>query len=151
MRAIGNLIWFVFGGVVMGLAWWFAGILAYITIIGIPWGRACFMLGNFTFFPFGKEAISRKELTNKDDAGTGRWGMVGNVIWFVFAGFWLAVGHVVAAVVDFCTIIGIPFSIQHLKLAGAALAPVGKTVVPMEVASVARQANAEAIVNAQRG
>ena len=54
MRAIGNFLWFILGGVFMGLGWWLAGALAFVSIVGIPWGRACFVIGNFTFFPFGK-------------------------------------------------------------------------------------------------
>ena len=144
MRAIGNLIWFIFGGVLMGLGWWLVGLLAFITIIGIPWGRACFVIGQFCFFPFGQEAISRKELHQKEDIGTSGFGVLGNVIWFIFAGLWLAIGHIFSAVVCFLTIIGIPFGIQHLKLAGIALAPIGQTIVSTEVAAAARKANAEA-------
>jgi len=129
MRAIGNVLWFIFGGFLMGLAWWFFGILAFITIIGIPWAKACFVIGQFTFLPFGREAISRKALTQKDDIGTGFLGLIGNIIWFIFAGAWLAIGHIVSALACFVTIIGIPFGIQHLKLAGLALAPIGKTIV----------------------
>lgn len=151
MRSIGNFLWFVLGGVFMGLGWWFAGLVAFISIVGIPWGRACFVIGNFTFFPFGREAISRKELTHEEDLGTGPWGLVGNIVWFVLAGVWLAIGHVISAVVCFCTIIGIPFAIQHLKLAGIALAPVGKTIVSKEVAAAAREANARAHVSRMRG
>ncbi len=146
MRAILNFLWFVLGGVLMGLAWWLAGIVAYITIIGIPWGKACFVMGNFSFFPFGKEAISRRELKQADDIGTGALGTIGNVIWFIFAGVWLALGHVACAIANFVTIIGIPFGIQHLKLAGIALAPIGKTVVTKEVAAAARAATATAAV-----
>ena len=130
----------------MGLAWWLAGIVAYITIIGIPWGKACFVMGKFSFFPFGKEAISRRELNQADDIGTGALGTLGNVIWFIFAGIWLALGHVACAIANFVTIIGIPFGIQHLKLAGIALAPIGKTVVTKEVAAAARNATANATV-----
>ena len=83
MRAILNSLWFILGGVLMGLAWWLAGVVAYITIIGIPWGKACFVMGNFSFFPFGKEAISRRELNQADDIGTGALGTIGNVIWFI--------------------------------------------------------------------
>jgi len=143
MRAIGNLIWFLFGGVMMGLAWCFFGLLAFISIIGIPWGRSCFVMAGFSFFPFGKEAISRDELTLSEDIGTGGFGMLGNIIWFVFAGFWLAIGHVFSAIACFITIIGIPFSLQHLKLANISLSPIGKTVVTKEVAAAARNANAE--------
>jgi uncharacterized membrane protein YccF (DUF307 family) len=141
MRVIGNLLWFILGGVWMGLAWWIAGLLAYVSVVGIPWGKACFVIGQFTFFPFGKEAISREELTQKEDIGTGALGTMGNVIWFVFAGVWLAIGHVSSALLNFITIIGIPFGLQHLKLAAIALAPIGKTIVSKEVAAAARKAN----------
>lgn len=150
MRAIGNFLWFVLGGVFMGLAWWFIGLLAFVSLIGIPWGKACFVIGQFTFFPFGREAISRKELHQKDDIGTGSLGLLGNILWFIMAGVWLAIGHVVSAIFSFVTIIGIPFAIQHLKLAGIALAPIGKTIVPIEVAAAARRANAESTVAALR-
>ncbi|MUK44159.1 YccF domain-containing protein [Aliivibrio fischeri] len=143
MSAIGNLIWFLFGGVFMGLAWCFFGILAFISIIGIPWGRACFVMAGFSFFPFGKEAIYRDELTRSEDIGTGSLGFIGNVLWFIFAGFWLALGHVMSAVACFVTIIGIPFAIQHLKLAAISIAPIGQTIVDKEVAAAARRANGE--------
>ncbi|WP_159821796.1 YccF domain-containing protein [Colwellia sp. 20A7] len=143
MRTIGNLIWFIFGGVIMGLAWCFFGLIAFLSIVGIPWGRACFVMAGFSFFPFGKEAIARNELTQSEDIGTGGLGMLGNIIWFIFAGFWLALGHVFSAIACFITIIGIPFSLQHLKLAGISLSPIGKTVVTKEVATAARNANAE--------
>lgn len=129
MRSLGNFLWFIFGGFFMGLAWWFFGILAFITIIGIPWGKACFVIGQFTFLPFGREAVSRNVLNKKDDIGTGTLGFIGNVIWFIFAGAWLAIGHLVSALACFITIIGIPFGIQHLKLAVISLAPIGKTIV----------------------
>ena len=151
MRSIGNFIWFISGGILMGLAWWLVGLLAFLSIVGIPCGKACFVIGQFTFFPFGKEAISRKELKQKDDIGTGGLGMLGNVVWFVFAGVWLAIGHLLSAVLCLITIIGIPFGIQHLKLAGIALAPIGKTIVSSEVAAAARKANAEAAVATMRG
>ena len=151
MRAIGNFIWFIFGGILMGLAWWLVGLLGFLSIVGIPWGKACFVIGQFTFFPFGQEAINRKELKHKDDIGTGGLGMLGNVVWFVFAGVWLAIGHLLSAVLCLITIIGIPFGIQHLKLAGIALAPIGKTIVSTEVAVAARKANAEASVASMRG
>jgi len=150
MSAIGNLLWFVFGGALMGLGWWLAGLLAFISIIGIPWGRACFVIGQFAFFPFGKEAVSRKELSGVEDVGTGGLGLIGNVVWFILAGVWLAIGHVVSAIACFCTIIGIPFGIQHLKLAGIALAPIGKTIVDKEVAAAARARSAQAAVTALR-
>jgi uncharacterized membrane protein YccF (DUF307 family) len=150
MRAIGNFLWFILGGFLMGLAWWLFGLLALLTIVGIPWARACFVIGQFSFFPFGKEAISRKELHREDDIGTGALGFLGNILWFIFAGVWLAIGHVVSAVACFVTIIGIPFALQHLKLAGIALAPIGKTIVTTEVAEAARMANAASTVDGLR-
>lgn len=129
MRTLGNILWFIFGGLLMGLGWWLAGVLAAITIVGLPWAKACFVIGQFAFLPFGKEAVNRKALTQQEDIGTGALGLVGNVIWFVFAGWWLAIGHLGSALACFVTIIGIPFGIQHIKLALIALAPIGKTIV----------------------
>ncbi len=85
LRTLGNIIWFLCGGIVMGLAWWLVGVLAFISIIGIPWGRACFVIGNFSFWPFGYEAISRDELTDQTDIGTSGFGVLGNIIWFILA------------------------------------------------------------------
>jgi len=147
MRALGNLLWFILGGIFMGLVWWLVGLIAFITIVGIPWGKACFVIGKFSFFPFGREAIDRSELTQEEDIGTGGLGMLGNIIWFVFAGLWLAIGHMFSAIACFITIIGIPFGLQHLKLAGISLAPVGKTIVTKEVAAAARKSNAQKTVN----
>lgn len=135
----------------MGLCWWALGVLAFITIVGIPWGKACFVIGQFTFLPFGREAISRKDLNQADDVGTGSWAMLGNVIWFLLAGIWLAIGHVFSAIFCAITIIGIPFAIQHLKLAGVALAPIGKTIVTKELAEAARRADAEVKLSSIRG
>ena len=135
----------------MGLCWWLVALIAFISIIGIPWGRACFVIGNFSFFPFGSEAISRKELTLNQDIGTSGFGLVGNIIWFVLAGFWLAIGHLVSAIACFITIIAIPFGIQHLKLAGISLSPIGQTIVSKEVAQAARMKNADATVSQMRG
>lgn len=147
MRSIGNFLWFILGGVFMGLGWWFFGLIALVSIVGIPWAKACFVIGQFTFFPFGKEAISRKALHQNEDIGTGALGVVGNIIWFFLAGIWLAFGHVLSAIACFVSIIGIPFAIQHLKLAAISLAPIGQTIVDKEVAAVLRKQAAEAYVN----
>ena len=144
MSAIGNFLWFVLSGIFMGLGWWLAGLLAFVSIVGIPWGRACFVIGRFAFFPFGKEALDRQHLSGEGDVGTGSLGMIGNIVWFILAGWWLAVGHIVSSIACFVTIIGIPFGIQHLKLAGIALAPIGKTIVEKEVAQAARNSKAQA-------
>jgi uncharacterized membrane protein YccF (DUF307 family) len=134
----------------MGLAWWLFGVLAFITIVGIPWGKSCFVIGQFTFFPFGKEAIDRKELSGKSDIGTGAFGSIGNIVWFIFAGLWLAIGHITSALACFVTIIGIPFGIQHLKLAGVSLFPIGKTIVSKELAHEARSENARTSLSGLR-
>jgi uncharacterized membrane protein YccF (DUF307 family) len=130
LRFLLNVLWFVLGGFVMGLGWWLAGLVAAVTIVGIPWARACFVIGNFSFWPFGYEAVSRRELTGRMDFGTGPLGLVGNLIWFLLAGWWLAIGHLSSALACFISIIGIPFGIQHIKLALIALAPIGMQVVP---------------------
>ncbi|HEX5314107.1 MAG TPA: YccF domain-containing protein [Gammaproteobacteria bacterium] len=139
LRLIGNILWFVLGGIWMGLAWWFVGLVAFVSIVGIPWGRACFVIGGFSFWPFGRKAVSRRELTGREDFGTGPFGIVGNLIWLVLAGWWLALGHLLSMVLDAVTIIGIPFAIQHLKLAAISLWPIGVRVVPIDLTVPARR------------
>lgn len=129
MSFILNVIWVVFGGFVMGLAWLFAGCVAALTIVGLPWARACFTIAGFSFWPFGREAVNRAVLTGREDVGTGPLGLIGNVIWAVVFGVWLAIGHVAAAIACAITIIGIPFAVQHLKLVPISLMPIGMTVV----------------------
>ncbi|MFO1089968.1 MAG: YccF domain-containing protein [Hyphomicrobiales bacterium] len=143
MRTLLNILWFILGGFLAGLGWWFAGLLCAITIVGLPWARACFMLGSFSFWPFGRDVVSRKVLYGRDDVGTGAFGTIGNVIWLVFAGWWLALGHLALAISLGITIIGIPFAFQHIKLAGASLFPIGQTVVDIDVADAARRKDAE--------
>jgi uncharacterized membrane protein YccF (DUF307 family) len=129
LRLIFNIAWFLMGGFVMGLAWWFVGVLCFISIIGIPFGRACFVIGELAFWPFGQETVNRKHISGQEDIGTGTLGLVGNVIWFLCFGIWLAIGHLVHALACFVTIIGIPFALQHLKLALLSLTPIGQTVI----------------------
>jgi uncharacterized membrane protein YccF (DUF307 family) len=124
-----NILWFIFGGFISGLAWVLAGIVMAITIVGLPWARSCFMLANFSFFPFGRDVVRRDELTGQEDLGTGALGTIGNIIWFVLCGWWLAIWHISAAIALAITIIGIPFAFQHVKLAMASLFPVGRSVV----------------------
>ncbi len=129
MILILNLIWVVFGGFVMATAWFVAGLVAAVSIIGLPWARACFNIALFSLWPFGREAVPRQYLTGREDIGTGPLGLVGNVIWLLVFGIWLAIGHLLAAVACGITIIGIPFAFQHVKLAGISLAPIGMAVV----------------------
>jgi uncharacterized membrane protein YccF (DUF307 family) len=124
-----NIAWFIMGGFLAGLAWLLAGVIMAITIVGLPWARSAFMLARFSFWPFGYDITSRDKLYGEHDIGTGTLGTVGNVIWFVLAGWWLAIGHITAAIALAITVIGIPFAWQHVKLAIASLFPVGKTVV----------------------
>ena len=130
ISALLNILWVVLGGFVMAMGWWLAGLLCAITIVGLPWARSCFVIGRFSLWPFGQEAVNRQELNGRGDLGTGPLGLIGNVLWFVVAGWWLAIGHLSSALACFVSIVGIPFGIQHVKLAVIALAPVGMTVVP---------------------
>src|SRR5712692_6580012 len=127
-----NLLWIIFGGLWMALAWVVAAILMAITIIGVPWARAAFNIALYTLLPFGQRAVSRAEYTGYDDIGTGPLGILGNVVWLLLAGWWLALGHLITAVALAITIIGLPFAWAHLKLAGIALWPIGKMIVPIE-------------------
>lgn len=127
LQLLGNIIWIIVGGFEMAIGWFFAGIIMCVTIIGIPWARSCFELGILSLWPFGQNAVSRKSL-GKEDLSTGPLGCLGNIIWFVLAGWWLSLGHLLLGVLFCITIIGIPFGIQHFKLAGFAIAPIGKEV-----------------------
>jgi uncharacterized membrane protein YccF (DUF307 family) len=137
MRLILNLLWLVFGGLLAGIAWLLAAVLFALSIVGLPWARAAAMIGLFSLWPFGQTAVPRAELTGRGDLGTGTLGTLGNLIWLVLIGWWLALGHVAIAIPLACSIIGIPFAWQHLKLAGMALWPIGQEIVPYEVAATA--------------
>jgi uncharacterized membrane protein YccF (DUF307 family) len=126
-----NLLWIFCGGIWMAAGWLIAAVLMAITIIGIPWARAAFNIAAYTLFPFGQQAVSRADYLGRHDIGTGPLGALGNLIWLVLAGWWLALGHVVTAVLLAVTIVGLPFAWAHLKLAGLALWPIGKTIVPV--------------------
>ena len=124
-----NVLWMIFGGLEMAIGWLFAALIMAITIVGIPWARAAFNIASYALLPFGRRAVSRAEFLGTEDVGTGPFGLLGNIIWLVFAGWWLALGHLVAAILLAITIIGIPFAWAHLKLAGIALWPIGKMIV----------------------
>jgi len=124
-----NVLWLLIGGLYMAAAWVLAGVIMAITIVGLPWTRAAFNIAVYTLLPFGQKAVRRDVLTGRADLGTGLLGMIGNLIWLVLAGWWLALGHLLTAIVLALTIIGIPFAWAHLKLAGIALWPIGKAIV----------------------
>jgi uncharacterized membrane protein YccF (DUF307 family) len=132
MSLLLNLLWVIFGGLWMALAWVLAAILMAITIIGLPWARAAFNIALYTLLPFGQRAVSRAEYTGRDDLGTGPLGVIGNLIWLVIAGWWLTLLHLMTAVLLAVTIIGLPFAWAHIKLAGLALWPIGKMIVPSD-------------------
>ena len=125
-----NLLWIVFGGLWMAAAWMIAAVVMAITIIGLPWTRAAFNIAVYTLLPFGQKALSRAEYYGQHDIGTGPLGVLGNVLWLVLAGWWLALAHLITAIMLAITIIGIPFAWAHVKLAGLALWPIGKVIVP---------------------
>lgn len=119
MNFIGNVLWFIFGGLVSGLAWLFFGLLWCITIIGIPIGLQCFKIAELSFSPFGKEIIYRDSPTS----------ILLNIIWILVSGIPLAVVHVTSGIALCLTIIGIPFGIQSFKLAILSLMPFGAQIV----------------------
>ncbi len=134
LSALLNVLWIFTGGLWMTLAWLIAAVLMAITIIGLPWARAAFNVAAYTLLPFGYTALPRDLVSGRQDFGTGALGFVGNLIWFVLAGWWLALGHVITAVALALTIIGIPFAWAHLKLAVLSLWPVGKAIVTADEA-----------------
>jgi len=131
-----NLLWIVFGGLWMAAGWMVAAVIMAISIIGIPWARAAFNIAFYTLLPFGQKAVSRDEYSGREDMGTGLLGGIGNIVWLVLAGWWLALGHLLTGLMLAVTIIGIPFAWAHLKLAGLALWPIGKIIVPAEAGPV---------------
>lgn len=125
LRLIGNLLWLLLAGWAMFLSYLVAGALLCITIIGIPFGVAAFRLAFFVIWPFGRVAVHDPDRVPGVSA-------IANVLWFILAGWWLALGHLVTGVILCLTIIGIPFGIQSFKLAGLALAPLARKIVPAD-------------------
>jgi uncharacterized membrane protein YccF (DUF307 family) len=113
----------------MAAGWVVAAAIMAITIIGLPWARAAFNIASYALLPFGRKAVSRAEHLGTHDIGTGPFGLLGNIVWLVLAGWWLALGHLLTAILWAVTIVGIPFAWAHFKLAGIALWPIGKTIV----------------------
>jgi uncharacterized membrane protein YccF (DUF307 family) len=121
LRLLLNLVWLVFQGWILALAYLFAGVIACLLIVTIPFGIASFRLAGFVLWPFGRTTVPAP--------GAGIASAIGNLVWFLFAGWWLALIHIVAGI-GFClTIVGIPFGIASFKLAAVGLFPLGKRVV----------------------
>jgi uncharacterized membrane protein YccF (DUF307 family) len=125
MTLILNILWFIFGGFAAGIGWIIAAGVLCLTIIGIPWAPSAFRVGLMSFMPFGVEAVPRSLVSGDSHP----FGCVLNVIWFIFAGWWLALGHLVMGLLWCATIIGIPFGLAHFKLAGLAISPAGREIV----------------------
>ncbi|SDO85718.1 YccF domain-containing protein [Lentzea jiangxiensis] len=123
MRLVLNVIWLVLAGFWMAVGYAVAGLVCCILIITIPWGVASFRIANYALWPFGREVV------DKPGAGTGS--LLGNVIWIVVAGVWLAIGHVVTGIALCVTIIGIPLGIANFKLVKVSLVPLGKEIVEL--------------------
>jgi len=119
MGTIGNILWFVFGGFISGLAWLISGLFWCITIIGIPYGKQCFKFASLSFFPFGKDVVY----------GGGAPSLIANVIWVIFFGIWMAIGNLIIGLLWCITIIGIPFGKQFFKIAKLSLTPFGAKIV----------------------
>jgi uncharacterized membrane protein YccF (DUF307 family) len=121
VRLVLNLIWFVLSGLWLALGYALAGIIMCLLIITIPFGIAAFRLAGFVIWPFGRTVVRRP------DAGAGS--TIGNVLWFVLVGLWMAIAHLAAGLVLCLTIIGIPLGLGNFKLAAVAVAPLGKDIV----------------------
>ncbi|MCR4925674.1 MAG: YccF domain-containing protein [Clostridiales bacterium] len=119
MKIIGNILWFLLGGIIGGISWCVAGLLWCITIVGIPWGIQCFKFAALAFFPFGKEV----------EYGGGAVSLLLNIIWLILSGIPLAAEFFVIGLIFCCTIIGIPFGKQFFKFAKLSLMPFGSKVV----------------------
>ncbi|MBB2921178.1 YccF domain-containing protein [Cellulomonas cellasea] len=122
MNTLLNLIWLVFAGLWLALGYVAAGVVCCVLVVTIPFGIASFRIASYVLWPFGRTVV--------DKPGAGAWSTLGNVVWVLVAGLWLAIGHVVTAVPLFVSIIGIPMGIANLKLIPVSLLPLGKEIVP---------------------
>ncbi|MFD1833295.1 YccF domain-containing protein [Streptomyces desertarenae] len=127
MRTLLNLLWLVLSGLWLALGYAVAGLVCFLLVVTIPWGVACFRIAGYALWPFGRSVVERP--------GAGVASGVGNVVWLVFAGLWLTLGHL-AAGVGFClTVIGIPFGLAHFKMVPVSLMPLGREIVRSDAAS----------------
>ncbi|WP_258080648.1 YccF domain-containing protein [Nocardia nova] len=129
VRFVLNVLWLIFAGFWLAVGYFLAGILCCILIITIPFGIASFRIGAYVLWPFGREVVAKP--------GAGAPSLIGNIIWVIFAGFWLAIGHLVTSIPLFVSIIGIPFGWANLKLIPVSLMPLGREIVSSEHAFVA--------------
>ena len=123
MRLILNVIWLIFGGLWMAVGYLVAALISFLLIITIPFGFASLRIASYALWPFGRTIVE------KPNARTGA--LIGNVIWVLLFGIWLAIGHLVSAVAMAMTIVGIPLALANLKLIPVSLVPLGKEIVPV--------------------
>ena len=121
MKTLLNIIWLVLCGFWLFLGYALAGVICCILIVTIPWGIASFRIANYVLWPFGRQVVQKPT--------AGAFSFLGNVIWFIFAGLWLAIGHIISGVALAITIIGIPLAIADFKMIPISLAPLGKEIV----------------------
>ncbi len=119
MNTLGNILWLILGGLELAVAWAIIGIVLCITIVGIPFGIQAFKMAGLTLTPFGKSVVY----------GGGVGSLLANIIWVVLVGIWMAIGYVIAGVLNCITVIGVPFGIQSFKMAKLALWPFGAQVM----------------------
>jgi len=122
VNAVLNVIWLVLAGFWLALGYVIAGILCCLLIVTIPFGIASFRMANYALWPFGRTVVSKPT--------SGAWSVIGNILWIVVAGWWLALGHVLTGILECLTIIGIPLGIANFKMIPIALVPLGKVIVP---------------------
>lgn len=122
MRTLLNIIWFICGGFVLALGYFFFGLLACLLIITIPAGVASFRMANYALWPFGRAVV-------QPVGGPGGMSVLSNIIWFLVAGLWLALGHVLTAAAQAVTIIGIPLAIANIKMIPVTCFPFGRQIV----------------------
>ncbi len=122
MKIIGNLIWLIFGGIVIAIEYFIASFLLMITIVGIPFGIQTLKLGVLALWPFGSD-------TRQHNRASGCLYIIMNILWLILGGFWIAITHAFFGLILSITIIGIPFGMQHFKLAAVALSPFGRDII----------------------
>lgn len=143
MRTVLNILNFVLGGFFTTLGWLLATVVSIILIFTLPLTRSCWEITKLSLVPFGNEAVHVDDLyPDRKNALLSTGGTLLNIVWFILFGWWLCLSHIAAGIVQCVTIIGIPVGIANFKIAAIALWPVGRRVVPVEVAQQMRVANA---------
>jgi uncharacterized membrane protein YccF (DUF307 family) len=132
LRLLLNILWILTGGLWMAAAWLLAAVIMALSIVGLPWARAALTIAVYTLLPFGHRVVSRDSYTGRQDFGTSPFGLIGNLLWLLLAGWWLALGHLLSALALAITLVGLPFAWAHCKLARIALWPIGKTIIPID-------------------